>query len=141
VVGIAPGNLQGSTTLVDFRTDPTGDYSAAVAERFGNTLAIDIVTVAQQFYQTHEDAYDYLVIYNNMDIPSMPGAVAYESTVRSSGTGYGYPVPGRRPGVRIGIAAAIAHEHGTVERIPRRSRWDCAGARSIGRHAAHHTGA
>jgi len=48
--------------------------------------------VAQQFYQTHEDAYDYLAIYNNMDIPSMPGAVAYESTVRSSGTGYGYPV-------------------------------------------------
>jgi uncharacterized protein (TIGR03437 family) len=89
VVGIAPGNLQGSTTLVDFRNDPTGDYSAAVAERFGNTLAIDIVTVAQQFYQTHEDAYDYLVIYNNMDISAMPGAVAYESTARSSGTGYG----------------------------------------------------
>jgi uncharacterized protein (TIGR03437 family) len=92
VVGIAPGNLQGSTTLVDFRTDPPGNYSAAVAERFGETQTIDIVTVAQQFYQTHEDAYDYLVIYNNMDIPSMAGAVAYESTVRSSGTGYGYPV-------------------------------------------------
>src|ERR1039457_450672 len=92
VVGIEPGNLKGSTTLVDFRTDPTGDYSAAVAERFGDTLAIDIVTVAQRFYQTHEDAYDYLVIYNNEGIQSMPGAVAYESTVRSSGTGYGYPV-------------------------------------------------
>ena len=89
VVGVAPGNLQGSTTLVDFRTDPTGDYSAAVAERFGDTLAIDIVTVAQQFYQTHEDAYDYLVIYNNMGISAMTGAVAYESTARSSGTGYG----------------------------------------------------
>jgi uncharacterized protein (TIGR03437 family) len=92
VVGVAPGNLQGSTTLVDFRTDPPGNYSAAVAERFGETQTIDIVTVAQQFYKTHEDAYDYLVIYNNMDIPAMPGAVAYESTVRSSGTGYGYPV-------------------------------------------------
>ncbi len=90
VVGIAPGNLKGSTTLVNFRSDSTGDYSAAVAERFGNTLAIDIVTVAQQFYQTHEDAYDYLVIYNNMDIPSLAGAVAYESTARSSGTGYGF---------------------------------------------------
>jgi uncharacterized protein (TIGR03437 family) len=90
VVGIAPGNLKGSTTLVDFSTDPTGNYSAAVAERFGETLGIDIVTVAQQFYQTHEDAYDYLVIYNNMDIPAMPGAVAYESTVRSSGAGYGF---------------------------------------------------
>ena len=46
-------------------------YSAAVAERFGSTLDIDIVTVAQRFYQTHEDAYDYLVIFNNMDIPAL----------------------------------------------------------------------
>jgi len=89
VVGIAPGNLNGSTTLADFRTDASADYAAAVAERFGNTLSIDIVTLAQKFYQTHEDAYDYLVIYNNMGIPSLAGAVAYESTVRSSATGYG----------------------------------------------------
>jgi uncharacterized protein (TIGR03437 family) len=89
VVGIAPGNLPGGTTLVDFRSDPSADYTAAVAERFGNTLTIDIVTLAQKFYQTHEDAYDYLVVYNNMNITSLEGAVAYESTVRSAGTGYG----------------------------------------------------
>ena len=105
VVGIAPGNLKGPTTLVDFRTDPTGDYSAAVAERFGNSLAIDIVTAAQRFYQTHEDAYDYLVIYNNMDIQSMPGAVAYESTVRSNGTGYGFP--GEDSGQQYGSASRL----------------------------------
>ncbi|HXB74072.1 MAG TPA: hypothetical protein VNY05_37885 [Candidatus Acidoferrales bacterium] len=89
VVGIAPGNLQGPTTLVDFRGDPSADYTAAVAERFGNTLAIDIVTLAQKFYQTHEDAYDYLVVYNNMNIVSLAGAVAYESTMRSQAVGYG----------------------------------------------------
>jgi hypothetical protein len=71
---------------VDFRNDGSGEYSGAVAERFGNTLTIDIVTVAQKFYENHEDAYDYLVIYNNMNIDAMPGAVAYESTVRSRGT-------------------------------------------------------
>jgi len=92
VVGIAPGNLQGATTLVDFRGDPSGDYSAAVAEEFGSTLGVDIVTVAQQFYQTHEDSYDYLVIYNNMNVPAMgDGVVAYENTVRSIGTGYNVP--------------------------------------------------
>ena len=49
-----------------------------------------MVTAAQKFYQTHEDAYDYLVIYNNMDIPALGvGVLAYESTVRSNGTGYG----------------------------------------------------
>ncbi len=91
VVGIAPGNLKGGTTLVDFRNDPSGLYGGAVAERFGDSLDVDIVTVAQQFYQTHEDAYDYLVIFNSMDIPAMPSALAYESTVRSNGIGYGVP--------------------------------------------------
>jgi len=90
VVGIAPGNLQGATTLVDFRSDTSTDYAAAVAERFGNTQAIDIVTLAQTFYQTHEDAYDYLVVYNNMGISALDGAVAYESTMRSAATGYGF---------------------------------------------------
>jgi uncharacterized protein (TIGR03437 family) len=90
VVGIAPGSLLGPTTLVDFRGDLSADYAAAVAERFGNTLTIDIVTLAQKFYQTHEDAYDYLVVYNNMNITSLAGAVAYESTVRSQATGFGF---------------------------------------------------
>lgn len=89
VVGIAPGNLRGETALVSFRNDPTAEYAAAVAERFGTDLAVDAVTVAQKFYRTHEDSYDYLVIYNNQDINAMPSAVAYEDTVRSAGLGYG----------------------------------------------------
>jgi uncharacterized protein (TIGR03437 family) len=92
VVGIAPGALKGGTALVDYRNDASGTYSGAVAERFGNALDVDVVTVAQRFYETHEDAYDYLAIFNNMDIAALPGGViAYESTVRSRGTGYGAP--------------------------------------------------
>jgi uncharacterized protein (TIGR03437 family) len=90
VVGIAPGGLRGATSLTDYLNDPGGAYTAAVAERFGNSLDIDIVTLAQQFYRAHEDAYDYLVVYNNMDIAAMSdGVVAYENTVRSRGSGYG----------------------------------------------------
>ena len=90
VVGIAPGNLAGATTLVDFRNDPSGDYSAAVAEWFASGQSIDVITVAQKFYQTHEDVYDYLMVYNTMGIPAaFEGTIAYEDTVRSSGTGYG----------------------------------------------------
>src|SRR5262249_31897269 len=69
--------------------DPTNDYAGAVAERFGDQLSIDIVTVAQKFFQTHEDAYDYLAIFNNMDVPAGATAVAYETTVRNQRTGYG----------------------------------------------------
>src|SRR5215831_1955725 len=92
VVGIAPGGAKGSTSLVSFRNDPSAEYTAAVVERFGNSLEIDVVLVAQRFFQTHDDAYDYLVIYNNEGIGAMPGAVAYESTLRSSGSGWGVPV-------------------------------------------------
>ncbi len=88
VVGIAPGFAQPGTSVVSFLNDVSAEYSAAVVERFGNTVDIDIVSLAQKFYQTHEDAYDYLVVYNNMSIDAMPGALAYEATVRSSGTGY-----------------------------------------------------
>ena len=51
----------------------------AVAERFGGTEEIDLATAAQKFYETHDDSYDYLVIYNNMGIAAAPGAVAYEA--------------------------------------------------------------
>ena len=83
-----PGHLAPATALVDFRTDLSAQYSAAVAERFSNVLSVDVMAVAQKFYQTHDDAYDYLAIYNGMDIPAVSGAVAFETTVRSSGTGY-----------------------------------------------------
>ncbi len=90
IVGLAPGNVTGSASLVDFRNDPSATYSAAVLERFGETLDVDIVTAAQKFYETHEDAYDYLVIYNNMGIDALGGnALSYETTVRNGGTGYG----------------------------------------------------
>jgi uncharacterized protein (TIGR03437 family) len=91
VVGIAPGHLNGSTALVDFLNDASRQYSAALAERFASGLAIDMITAAQRFFATHDDAYDYLVVYNDMGISAMGGGttIAYEQTVRSTGTGYG----------------------------------------------------
>jgi uncharacterized protein (TIGR03437 family) len=105
VVGIAPGFAQPGTSVVSFLNDASAEYSAAVVERFGNTVDIDIVSVAQKFYQTHEDAYDYLVIYNNMGIDAMAGALAYEATVRSSGTGYS--VAQQDYGTEYGSAARL----------------------------------
>ena len=106
VVGISPGGLKGSTTLLDFRADASSDYSSTVAEVFSSSLGIDIVTVAQRFYQTHEDAYDYLVVYNNMGIAaSGEGTIAFENTVRSSGSGYG--VTPQDTGAEYGSAARL----------------------------------
>ena len=89
VVGITPGELRGKTSLVSFANEPSAEYPATVAERFGGTLELDITTAAQRFYETHEDAYDYLVFFNDQDIRAEASAVAYESTVRNSRGGYG----------------------------------------------------
>jgi hypothetical protein len=89
VVGIAPGRSQGPSNVVSFTGDKSGNYTSAVGERFSGTDSIDVVAAAQQFFATHEDAYDYLVIYNAMGLAAAPGAVAYELTVRNPATGFG----------------------------------------------------
>jgi uncharacterized protein (TIGR03437 family) len=89
VVGIAPGGLRGAASLVSFTAANPGDFAAAVVERFSSSDAVDIATAAQKFYATHDDAYDYLVIYNAAGVPASPTAVAYEVTARNHRTGYG----------------------------------------------------
>ena len=87
VVGISPGT-RGSSTLVSFLTDATGEYTGAVAERFTNTSSIDLTTAAQTFFDLHEDAYDYVLFYNNMGIDA-DGAVAFTIPVRQKARGIG----------------------------------------------------
>ncbi len=90
VVGIAPGRLQGSSSLASFLNSPSTGYTSAVAERFGGTDEIDLVTAAQKVFETHEDTYDYLVFYNTLGV-QLPGAVAQYTPVRNSRTGMGDP--------------------------------------------------
>lgn len=111
VVGIAPGGALSSAALVSFAVDPSGEYAGAVAERFsGLDPEIDITTAAQRFYAGNEDAYDFLVIFNNLRVePGAPGVLAYEVTVRNSGTGFGDQVldVGREFGSRARLQAIM----------------------------------
>ncbi len=92
VVGISPGSAQGTTALVSFAGGSSEEYSYTIAERYTNVTEVDIVTAARKFFEAHEDAYDYLVIFNNLDIAASSGAVAYEVTLRNNRSGYGDPV-------------------------------------------------
>jgi len=89
VVGISPGNLTGDLELATFDDASTQVYSSTLAERFSASESIDIVRTAQRFYETHEDAYDYLVIFNTSGIAAASGALAYETTVRTLVQGIG----------------------------------------------------
>lgn len=84
VTGIAPGSASGSTELVSFLQGSSAEFTAAVGERFTSTEALDTVLLAQRFYETHDDAYDYLAVYNNIGISPRSFSVATELTVRST---------------------------------------------------------
>jgi len=89
VVGISPGRVQGPTSVVTFLQGSSQEYTGTVAERFGRANEIDVVTAAQKFYATHEDAYDYLVFFNSLGIAAGDTAVSYELTVRNLDRGTG----------------------------------------------------
>jgi uncharacterized protein (TIGR03437 family) len=88
VVGIAPGRLQGGTSVVSFSTASSASYAGAVVERYGGADELDIVTASQKILENHDDAFDYLVFYNNMGV-AIPSAVAQYTPVRNSRTGMG----------------------------------------------------
>ena len=90
VTGISPGGMKGDPNLVTFANGSSAlDYTSSIVERFSGSESVDIFAAAQKFYRTHDDAYDYLVVYNTMGIPADPSAVAYEVTLRNQRSGYG----------------------------------------------------
>jgi uncharacterized protein (TIGR03437 family) len=89
VVGLSPGGLKGATSVVDFTLDPSQGYAGTVAEAFASGVDVDFATVGQRFYANHEDAYDYLVIFNNEGIADSPNSYASTRTVRTRVTGTG----------------------------------------------------
>lgn len=89
VVGISPGGTSLAPTIVDFTSGISQDFGGAIGERFSDTQQVDIALAAQKFYRTHGDSYDYLVIFNAMNVAAAPGAVAYEVTTRNHRSGYG----------------------------------------------------
>ncbi|HPT28050.1 MAG TPA: hypothetical protein PLZ95_16645, partial [Bryobacteraceae bacterium] len=64
VVGYSPGRLTSSLEVVPLAGSIGQLFASGVAERFGTESSIDIIRVAQRFYESHDDAYDYLVIFN-----------------------------------------------------------------------------
>lgn len=89
VVGIAPGTLTGDTSVVDLTNSVTGSFSGLVGERFGSDSELDFVTIAQKFYATHDDAYDYLVIFNALSMQDTPGSLASTRPIRVAFSGNG----------------------------------------------------
>ncbi len=91
VVGVSPGRT-GQFAAVDLSsTSQIAGGAGAVGERFATSLELDLVAVARQFYATHPDNFDQLVIYTDTKVTS-GGTFAFEVTVANEIRGIGVDV-------------------------------------------------
>ena len=68
IVGIAPGNMPAETSMVDFSDGPSDPSSNAIMEVFSALRALDVVALGEKFYRNHDDAYDFMVVFENFDL-------------------------------------------------------------------------
>jgi hypothetical protein len=95
VVGIAAGSGQGTTSEVDFSADlPATFPPGTIFEEFHPGILypeVDTLELAQEFYRTHADKYDFLVLFT--DFPTGFSFVPmFMSPVSNHTRGIGAPV-------------------------------------------------
>lgn len=88
VVGISPGGFTGVPSLSDFSRSRGESLDGPLAEIFIPATRLDLAAVTQRFYQSHDDAYDYLMMFTTFDF-DLRGAFAFELNVSNQVTGIG----------------------------------------------------
>ena len=88
-IGIASGEDIFESLAVDF-SEPAREepFTAAFVELFF-PADLDLGALGQKFYLNHEDAYDFLVIFHDYEIPLDTGAFAFYRAVRNYTQGVG----------------------------------------------------
>jgi hypothetical protein len=90
VVGLSPGRAGHFSTLDLSTSQAVSGGGAALGERFSSTIDLDLVAVAQKFYQSHPDSYDQLVLWT--DVAVTDDAFAFETMVANEIRGIGIDV-------------------------------------------------
>ncbi|MBI2818920.1 MAG: hypothetical protein HYX73_02985 [Acidobacteria bacterium] len=89
VVGISPGGVTEPPDPQDLSLTSGGQTLAgAIAEVFTPTTDLDLVAVAQRFYQTHDDPYQILFVFTTFDF-NLNGVFAFEINIANDVTGIG----------------------------------------------------
>lgn len=89
VVGVFPGRLAAQPAPLDLSQGFLGSGPAGFAELFQLTRELDTFAAGQAFFRSHDDAYDFLILFNDLGISAGPGAFAFEINVRNEILGIG----------------------------------------------------
>lgn len=88
LIGLSPGGNLAPLRQVDFRMPDTSSAAGAPIERFSPITEVDRIGLAQAFYGTHGDDYDFL--YTWTDFPTDVGdAFAFYDPIRNDVRGIG----------------------------------------------------
>ncbi len=91
IVALSPGRTDSFTAVDLSAPGPTPGGAAAVGERFAAQAELDDVMLARNFYQTHADDYDQLIVFGDGRLISGQGSFAFELTVKNDIQGIGVP--------------------------------------------------
>ncbi len=91
VVGIFPGPVDRDAVYVNWsdtapETVPAG---AIIAEVFSDKEGMDEFAIVQEFYRHHEDAYDTLILFNDLSLPASRASLAHAWPIRNYVEGIG----------------------------------------------------
>ena len=91
VVGLFPGDLARQAKAVDWSAADamSFDNSQILAEVFRSERAVDEFAVIHAFFRSHEDAYDSLIVFNDLDFDASQFSLAHAYTVRNQVEGIG----------------------------------------------------
>jgi hypothetical protein len=91
ITAIAPGRTSAALAPVDLSAASAGPITGnagAIGERFALGASLDLVAATRQFYSTHADLFDQLVIWTDAAM-TPEGAFAFEATIANNVAGIG----------------------------------------------------
>ena len=95
IVGVSPGGLDDAfqVNLVDYSDDlPVEGTTGAIAEVFVDLPTVNLQNVAREFYRTHSDDFDSLILFTNFESNlDLVGVLAFAINVQNDVLGIGNP--------------------------------------------------
>ncbi len=91
VVGLFTGTARSGVDVVDWSEADASEFGLEniVAEVFVDERTLDEYSISHAFFREFEDAYDALIVFNDMDVPASPNSFAHQFTVRNEVRGIG----------------------------------------------------
>ena len=95
IVGVSPGGLDDAfqVNLVDYSDNlPLEGTTGAIAEAFVDLPTVNLQNVAREFYRTHSDDFDSLILFTNFESNlDLVGVLAFAINVQNDVLGIGNP--------------------------------------------------